>query len=204
MEAADFLKPEFKNKLVFSYPNDDDAVLYYWKQLTDKYGFGYVKKLLAQNPKFVRDSGHLIGTGDYEATFGTAGATPGLAQQTYPEKSPWLAWAQTGAILKDAPHKAAAKLYMSWVLSEQTQQNVIGSWTWSVRSDVAAPAGRKGIFDYKNMNPLGLREFMSDRTALDLYKKRITLYVGEVQGVSPADPKGVLGLYPIDQNGTQG
>lgn len=68
VEAEDFLKPEFKNKLVFTYPNDDDAVLYYWKQLTDEYGFGYVKKLLAQNPTFVRDSAHLIGTGDHEVT----------------------------------------------------------------------------------------------------------------------------------------
>lgn len=204
VEAEDFLKPEFKNKLVFSYPNDDDAVLYYWKQLTDKYGFGYVKKLLAQNPEFVRDSAHLIGTGDHEATFGTTGATPGLAQQTYPEKSPWLAWVQTGAILKDAPHKAAAKLYLSWALSKQTQQYVTDIGIWSVRGDVAAPAGRKGIFDYANMNPLGLSEFMSDRTALDRYKRRITLYVGEVQGVRPADPEDKLGLYPVDQNGTQG
>jgi ABC-type Fe3+ transport system substrate-binding protein len=27
-EYTDFLKPEFKNKLVLTYPNDDDAVLY--------------------------------------------------------------------------------------------------------------------------------------------------------------------------------
>jgi len=93
---------------------------------------------------------------------------------------------------------------LSWALSKQAQQNVIGSWTWSVRNDVAAPAGRKGIFDYKNMNPLGLSEFMSDRTALDRYKRRITLYVGEVQGVRPAGPEDKLGLYPVDQNGTQG
>lgn len=27
-EYTDYLKPEFKNKLVLTYPNDDDAVLY--------------------------------------------------------------------------------------------------------------------------------------------------------------------------------
>ncbi|WP_338778589.1 extracellular solute-binding protein [Streptomyces sp. DG1A-41] len=205
VEAEDFLKPEFKNKLVFTYPNDDDAVLYYFKQLTDKYGFDYLKKLLAQNPKFVRgtqDSADLVGSGDYVASFGTSGGVSGLAETTLPKKSPWVSWPQTGAMLKDAPHKAAAKLYLSWLLSKEAQRDSIG--TWSARTDVAAPAGRKGIFDYANMNPLGLGEFMSDRTALDRYKARINLYVGDVKGVNPSDPKGVLGLYPVTQDGKQG
>ncbi|MEH6373387.1 extracellular solute-binding protein [Streptomyces sp. KLMMK] len=202
VEAQDFLKPEFKNKLVFTYPNDDDAVLYYFKQLTDKYGTDYLKKLLAQNPKFVRgtaDASGLVGTGDYVANFGSSGSASGLSKTSIPEKSPWVAWPQTGAILKDAPHKAAAKLYMSWILSMQGQQN-----RWSARTDVATPAGRKGIFDYPNMNPLGLGAFMSDRAALDRYKALINLYVGDVKGANPADPEGRLGLYPVDQNGTQG
>lgn len=205
VEAADFLKPEFKNKLVFTYPNDDDAVLYYFKRLTDDYGFGYLKKLLAQNPKFVRgtqDSSDLVGTGNYVANFGSGGSSNGLSEITLPKKSPWVAWPQTGAILKDAPHKAAARLYMSWMLSKQAQTNDIG--TWSSRTDVAPPAGRKGIFAYANMNPLGLGEFMSDRAALDRYKSRINLYVGDVQGVNPSDPKDVLGLRPVSQDGRQG
>jgi ABC-type Fe3+ transport system substrate-binding protein len=205
VEAADFLKPEFKDKLVLTYPNDDDAVLYYFKQLTDKYGFDYLKKLLAQHPKFVRgtqDSADLVGTDGYVASFGTGGGRSGLAQQTYPARSPWVAWPQTAAVLKQAPHKAAAKLYLSWLLSRDAQQHDI--FTWSARTDVAPPAGAKAIFDYPNMNPLGLGTFMSDRTALDRYKARITLYVGDVQGVNPADPDGVLGLYPVDARGTQG
>lgn len=205
VEAADFLKPEFKDKLVFTYPNDDDAVLYYFKQLTDKYGFDYLNKLLAQHPKFVRgtqDSADLVGTAPYVASFGTSGGRAGLAQQTYPTQSPWVAWPQTAAILKQAPHKAAAKLYLSWLLSRDAQRGDIG--TWSARTDVAPPSGTKGIFDYPNMNPLGLGTFMSDRTALDRYKARITLYIGDAQGANPADPDNALGLYPIDEHGTQG
>ncbi|MGC9537272.1 ABC transporter substrate-binding protein [Streptomyces sp. UG1] len=205
VEAKDFLKPEFKNKLVFTYPNDDDAVLYYFKQLTDKYGFDYLKRLLAQNPKFVRgtqDSADLVGTGNYVANFGSAGSASGHSRTSLPRKSPWVAWPQTGAILKNAPHKAAAKLYLSWLLSKDAQEHAIG--TWSARTDVAPPAGRKSVFGYANMNPLGLGEFMSDRAALDRYKARIGLYVGDVHGVNPSDPKNLLGLYPTDQNGTQG
>ncbi|MFI9307022.1 ABC transporter substrate-binding protein [Streptomyces triculaminicus] len=204
VEAEDFLKPELKNKLVFTYPNDDDAVLYYFKQLTDKYGFDYLNKLLAQNPKFVRgtaDASALVGKDGYVANFGSSGSSSGLSKTSIPEKSPWVAWPQTGAILKDAPHKAAAKLYMSWILSKQYQEK---SYGWSSRTDVATPAGRKGVFDYANMNPLGLGKFMSDRAALDRYKARINLYVGDVKGANPADPEGKLGLYPVDQSGTQG
>ncbi|GGX74667.1 ABC transporter substrate-binding protein [Streptomyces hiroshimensis] len=204
VEAQDFLKPEYKDKLVFTYPNDDDAVLYYFKQLTDKYGFDYLQKLRAQNPKFVRgtaDASAQVGKDGYVANFGSSGSSSGLSKTSIPEKSPWVAWPQTGAILKDAPHKAAAKLYLSWVLSKQYQQT---SYGWSARTDVAAPAGRKGIFDYDNMNPLGLGKFMSDRAALDRYKARISLYVGDVKGADPADPESKLGLYPVDQNGTQG
>ncbi|MEU7562355.1 extracellular solute-binding protein [Streptomyces eurythermus] len=205
VEAKDFLKSEFKDKLVLTYPNDDDAVLYYFKQLTDKYGFDYLKKLLAQNPKFVRgtqDSSDLVGTGDYVANFGSGGSASGLSQVTFPKQSPRVASPQTGAILRNAPHPAAAKLYLSWILTKGAQTNDIG--TWSSRTDVAPPAGLKGIFDYSNMNPLGLGEFMSDRTALDRYKARINLYVGDVQGVNPSDPQDVLGLYPVSQNGIQG
>ncbi|MGP3916569.1 ABC transporter substrate-binding protein [Nonomuraea sp. 10N515B] len=205
VEAKDFLKPEFTNKLVFTYPNDDDAVLYYFKQLTDKYGFDYLKKLMAQHPKFVRGTqaaADLVGTGDYVANFASAGSFSGLSTPSIPEHSPWVAWPQTAAVFKKAPHKAAAKLYLSWLLSKDAQQNSIG--TWSARTDVAAPADRKGIFDYKNMNPLGLGTFMNDRAALDRYKARVGLYIGDVKGVDPSDPDGLLGLYPINLDGTQG
>ncbi|MFI9387224.1 ABC transporter substrate-binding protein [Kutzneria sp. NPDC052558] len=205
VDATDFLRPEFKDRLVFTYPNDDDAVLFYFKQLTDRYGWDFLRRLVAQRPKFVRgtqDSADLVGSGDYVASFGTSGGQPGLARQTNPVRSPWVGWPQTAAILRRAPHKAAAKLYLSWLLAKQTQQEVIG--TWSVRRDVPPPAGAKGIFDYPNMDPLALGTFMADRAALDRYKARLTQYVGDVQGVNPSDPQSVLGLAPIDQNGTQG
>ncbi len=52
--AADLLKPEFTKKLIFTYPNDDDAVLYDFKLTVDKYGWTWLRSLVAQNPAFVR------------------------------------------------------------------------------------------------------------------------------------------------------
>ncbi|WP_394840399.1 extracellular solute-binding protein [Pendulispora rubella] len=145
----------------------------YFKQLTDEYGLDFFKKLIAQNPKFVRgtqDAGDLVRNGSYAAAFGVGGPLmlqPGhTAAFSLPRSGPWVTWAQTPAILKNAPHLAAAKLYVSWVLSHANQQNFIRTWTWSARSDVAPPDGYESIWKYRNADPRALPAFMSDRAAL--------------------------------------
>ncbi|MBH1938132.1 hypothetical protein I5Q34_28375 [Streptomyces sp. AV19] len=54
------------------------------------------------------------------------------------------------------------------------------------------------------MDAVAPGRFMGDRAALDRYKARVGLCVGDIKGANPADPEGKLGLYPVDQNGTQG
>ena len=83
-------------------------------QIKDQYGFGYLKKLMAQHPKFVRGtqaSSDLVGTGDYVANFASGGSFSGLSTLRIPKHSPWGAWPQTAAVLKKAPHKAMFGLY---------------------------------------------------------------------------------------------
>ena len=46
-DYADFLKPEFKNRIVITYPNDDDAVLYVFDKIIQKYGIGFIDQLKA-------------------------------------------------------------------------------------------------------------------------------------------------------------
>lgn len=55
--ALDFLKPEFRGKIVSAYPQDDDATLYDFNSITEKYGWGYWTKYMAQKPNFIQ--GHL-------------------------------------------------------------------------------------------------------------------------------------------------
>ncbi len=197
VEASDFLKPEFKGKLIFTYPNDDDAVLFFFRQLVEKYGWGYLEKLMAQNPTFVRGTAASAGAvyGGYaEATFATfsglQSAPTDPARFTLPVHSPFVSWAQTAAILKKSPHPAAAKLYISWLLSTPVQSS---GATWSPRADIPVPPGYRSIFAYPNTDPTALRRFLSDRESLDRFKARIQLYVGDVTGPSPT---GVLGFYP--------
>ena len=47
-EARDYLKPEFKGKLVISYPNDADAQLFWWYKVVQKYGWFYIETLMKQ------------------------------------------------------------------------------------------------------------------------------------------------------------
>ncbi|MGZ3297050.1 MAG: extracellular solute-binding protein [Xanthobacteraceae bacterium] len=55
--ALDFLKPEFRGKMIACYPHDDDATLYLFHTLAQKYGSDYIDKYLANQPNWVQ--GHL-------------------------------------------------------------------------------------------------------------------------------------------------
>ena len=55
--ALDFLKPQFKGKLISAFPADDDATLYDFHTVVRKYGWGYMDRYMAQQPKFIQ--GHL-------------------------------------------------------------------------------------------------------------------------------------------------
>jgi ABC-type Fe3+ transport system substrate-binding protein len=197
-EAKDYLRPEFKGKIVVTYPTDDDAVLFWFKQVVDKYGWGYVSEFAKQQPYYVR--GTQAPTDDVESgkatvTFSTDGGLvpwPGTVSKfVLPNQDPFVAWPQHAAIFKDAKHKEAAKLYLSWLLDTETQSTVW--YMWSVRTDVPPPPGYKPIWDYPNGDPLAFGKFMSDRAAVERFRSQIGLYLGEPKG----DPSpGFPGLHP--------
>ena len=197
-EAKDYLRPEFKGKLVVTYPTDDDAVLFWFKQVVDKYGWGFVADFAKQEPMYVR--GTQAPTDDVEAgkavaTFSTDGGLipfdGTVARFVLPKKDPFVAWAQQAAIFKDARHPEAAKLYLNWLLDKNTQANIW--YMWSVRTDVPAPKGYKPIWEYKNGDPTAFGKFMADRAGVERFRTQIGLYLGEAKGEpSPGHP----GLHP--------
>ncbi|MDO4998237.1 MAG: ABC transporter substrate-binding protein [Neisseria sp.] len=198
-EANDYLNPQLKGKIISTYPNDDDAVLYWYKQTIDQYGWQWMGKFMQQQPHFVRgtqDPADEVESGKYPVTFSTdGGLTPDASTKArfhLPTEGGFVAWAQRAAILKDAKNKAAAKLYLSWLLDKETQQNVW--YMWSVRTDVPAPQGYKPIWEYKNANLKGFENFMADRAEVERFKGKIALFVGDVKGESSA---GELGLTPV-------
>src|SRR5258705_5318851 len=51
--ATDFLKPDFKGKVITSYPNDDDITLYLYHTIVQKYGWEFMDKYIANSPQWI-------------------------------------------------------------------------------------------------------------------------------------------------------
>jgi ABC-type Fe3+ transport system substrate-binding protein len=186
--AVDFLNPRFKGKVVSCYPADDDATLYAFYSIVQKYGWSYMDRYMANQPNFIQ--GHLgvvrsIASGENLVTFDTiAGISMdqknlGLVQAVaFPESDPLPIWPFTAAIFKSAPHLNAAKLFLAWYLSPEEQSK---TGNWSPRSDVPAPYGWKPILSYKVVN--SYRAFLTNTAQLEELRKRFEAYTGPVKNV---------------------
>jgi len=183
--ALDFLKPQFRGKMVTPYPADDDATLWLFHKVVLKYGWDYMDKYMANKPNFIQ--GHLgqqrsIAAGEsWVAIDSIFNITEPMKKTGSPVDSHFSTvdatpiWPLTGAIFKNAPHPNAAKLFMGWLL-EPAQQALTG--TWSARGDVAPPAGYKPIFSYQVVNDY--QDFLSHELQLAALRKRFESYTGPV------------------------
>jgi ABC-type Fe3+ transport system substrate-binding protein len=183
--ALDFLKPQFRGKIVTPYPADDDVTLWVFYHIVQKYGWSYMDKYMAQKPNFIQ--GHLgeqrsIGSGQNVATFDSIlDITTDLKKQGMPVDSHFPTvdampiWPLTGAIFKGAPHPNAAKLFISWLLAPEQQSKLP---TWSPRSDVPPPNGFKPILSYQVANDY--RDFLSNQAQVADLRKRFEHYSGPI------------------------
>jgi ABC-type Fe3+ transport system substrate-binding protein len=184
--ALDFLKPEFRGKLITCYPHDDDATLYLFHTLAQTYGPGYIDKYLANQPNWVQ--GHLGVARSVAA--GTDLVTPDATTSTvlnlkkagqpiefaFSEIDPVPVFYSAAGIFKDAPHPNVAKLYLTWLLAPE-QQRRIG--TFSSRGDVPPPAGLQPLFSYKVAN--GYRDFVTDERLLADLRRTFAAAIGPIR-----------------------
>ena len=198
LNAPDYLNPALKGKIISTYPNDDDAVLFWYKQTIDRHGWEWMEDFMKQKPHFVRGTqapADEVAAGKYAVTFTTDGSLKpdekSPVRFALPSSDGFVAWAQRAAIIKGARHPEAARLYLSWLLDKDTQQNIW--YMWSVRTDVPPPTGYKPIWEYSNANLSSFDRFMADRDAVERFRARIQLFVGDVKGPSSA---GELGMTP--------
>jgi ABC-type Fe3+ transport system substrate-binding protein len=184
-DAPDFLKPQFRGKLVAAYPADDDATLYLFHAIVQKYGWDWMDKYMANGARFIQghlgvqrsvSAGNDLVTVDSIFSITEAEKKAGKPVESYfSTVDPTPIWPLTGAVFKNAPHPNAAKLFLTWML-EPEQQAKVG--TWSARRDVAPPAGFKPIFDYPVVNTY--RAFMTDDAQVNDLRKRYERYTGPV------------------------
>ncbi|MGY3334112.1 ABC-type Fe3+ transport system substrate-binding protein [Streptomyces filamentosus] len=194
-EATDYLRPEFEDRIVLTYPHDDDAVLYQFEQIIARHGHGWLEKLLAQNPLWVRGTAtplEVIASGERAVTFTSfyfLRPPEGDTLRFLPAREDFFqSWYQMGAILADAPHPAAAKLYMSYRLSAEAQR---ASAQWPARTDVDIP-GWRPLPEYGNTSPKGFLDFMADRARVERARGVMEDFIGPVTG---ANPTGVDRLW---------
>ncbi|PVZ96595.1 hypothetical protein BB558_007487 [Smittium angustum] len=197
VEDTDFLKPEFKNRIVLTYPQDDDAVLFRFHKLVQEHGWEYVQQLQNQNVLWTRGTqtpGNLIanGTVNNGVTFTLYNfAVPppdAVVIAKIPEKSSFSINIVFASIFKDAPHPAAAKLYIAWKLSQEFQESNL--MIWPTRQDIQPQGGLKKIYDYPNASPSEFIEFMKNTTHHQELRDKITQIIGPVIGPSPLDTVG--------------
>lgn len=198
-EALDYLDPALRGKIVLTYPHDDDAVLYQFDRILGAHGWDYMDRLMAQEVLWVRGTAparQVVQRGERAVSFTNSGAL-NFAKDSplrfqLPRKDLFLSWPQTAGILSEAPHKEAARLFLSWMASlEATRARTT---QWSARRDFAGPEGWNPVFAY-NTAPLQFRSFMQDRARIERLKSQFEQVIGPAAGPNPTE---VQGVYLVD------
>jgi len=184
--AMDFLKPQFKGKMISCYPHDDDITLYLFYTLAQRYGWDWMTKYMNNGAQFVQghlgvsralSSGEATVSIDSNPNFSLREQRAGKPVEiSFSNIDPVPVWAQTAATFKDSPHPNAARLFLSWFL-EKEQQGKLD--TWSPRSDVPPPAGLPPLFSLKLANDYPA--FISNTELVADLRKRFEALTGPVQ-----------------------
>ena len=179
-DAVDFLAPAFRDKIVIPDPTTDDAPLYAFYLVTQKYGLRYLEQFMEQRPLIVANApsvGAAIGSGQRTASLASIAALAPPAgspvQYTVPKTDQFMSWPRTAAIFRKARHPAAAKLYLAWQLSLARQQTFL---QWPSRRDAPLPAGWNSISHY-NSPMTGFLEFMRDRAEVERYRAIVKTFI---------------------------
>jgi len=177
--ALDFLKPQFRGKVVTVYPADDDATLYNFNLIVRKYGWDFMKKYMANEPYFIqghRDVAARVRSGADFLSFDISQAGGGNLKVVMSEKDKTPVFFTALGILKNAPHPNAAKLLVTWMLSKEQQGR--NPAAYSPRADMPPPAGMPPLTDPRFAN--GYRDFLGDGKQLPTLRKRFEAFTGPV------------------------
>jgi ABC-type Fe3+ transport system substrate-binding protein len=183
--ALDFLSPKFTGRTITCYPHDDDATLYLFHTLQQKYGWEFVDKYMANKPAFVE--GHAgvvqaIAAGTKSVSFDCSAHMAADPQAkgaplavVFSPADPTPVFYNSSGILRAAPHPNAAKLFTAWYLSKEQQ---IITANWSARRDVPPPAGYRPLSSYHIANEY--RAFVVNAELVNSLRAKYLAYTGPV------------------------
>lgn len=194
----DFLRPEWYNKIILPYPNDDDAVLYLFKLITDKYGFDYIHALQQQNVHWVRGTATpsiLIANtnpnNDIDAATGARYAqsisfasstafTRGIA--THHLGDTRMMWPQTAGIFARTKMPESARLFLNFLMDDGWQR-VVSEGEFATRRTY----DKAGVFNQTGLDPLGYGTFMADRQQVEALRFQFEEIIGTPVGDNPVE-----------------
>lgn len=192
--VLDLLGPEFKGRIINTYPHDDDAVMFVFDRLMKLHGKNILDRFADAKPDLIRGTAGppvLVGMNGYLGTLTGYETYPNQPSVSYiPEGDFFISWAQRIAMFKMTKHKAAAKLFIAFVQSLGFQES-LGRYT--VRKDVDLH-GEKWIGDYDNTDPVGFYEFMRDREHIGELRALFAEKLGPVKGESPVEDHRLIKL----------
>lgn len=184
---AAFVDPFWKGKLVLTYPNDDDAVAYLFSIIIDRYGWEWFEAIAQQDVQWIRGTGQ---PGDVIAADNTTrqlsfttnlNGSPNLVEKVLDE--PRLLWPQTAAIMASTTRPESAKLFMSWLSSDEYQQIFASQGQYLTVKDLNSTAGSVWLDPNSGLSHFGT--FMGDRANVEWWRLQFETTIGTAQGVSP-------------------
>lgn len=197
-DYSDFLKPEYKNRLVLTPPHDDDAVLFVYDKILQRHGEGFLCRLAAQRPCFLRGTAApaiLVGRRGFLGNITGYLPAPNQTSVAFiPKTDFFVTWPQRAAMFKLTRHKNAARLFLSYIVSYEYQS---ARGAWSTRTDVAPPAGLQPLSSYSNTNPQEFIDWMRDRRHLHELRVKMQRIFGPVCGQSPLKDPNLLRTYKM-------
>jgi iron(III) transport system substrate-binding protein len=154
---TDLLDPKWKGRVAFGHPGFSGYVGVWTVEMRKLYGWDYFDKLAKNNPRIGRSGNDpitllnagecVVGLGPLATTLLSASKGNPIAAQ-YPTDGSMLCVGPSG-VLAAAPHPAAARLFMNWLLSAECARVMADAFQTPVREGAAQPAGAKPLSDIK-------------------------------------------------------
>ena len=146
----DLLDPQWKDQITVGHPGFSGFVGNWVVAMWDKYGWDYFTRLAENNPKIGRSINdtvtdivageRLVGAGPDNYSLSQKAAGNPIDVQ-FPTDDAILIVSPV-AILKDAPHPNAARLFESFYYSKEYSETMARTFNYPLRSDVASPTGK--------------------------------------------------------------
>ena len=183
-----FLKPEWRNKLALTYPNDDDAILYLFTLIVKQHGWTFIDSLVSQNVTWLR--GSLTPTAliakpssqnELAASFASSPSGAAVILTKLPTEDHYVTWPQTAAIFATTKMPETARLFMSFLMSDEWQAVAFPGSVYATRKKFDT----NGVLNQTLTNPLGFGTFMQDRANVERWRFQFETTLGTPQGISP-------------------